>query len=276
MSGSKRGNRKLFWVAALTPAVQAYYAKTNMTGKVYLVGIGTGSAGDLTPRARDAITEAGVVIGHEASLKAIAGLTGSKRMPGGLSSPLERSRAAVDCARRGETAAIISAGDPGVYAIAATFFNYLKENSITVKVEIIPGITTATSAAALLGSPLGNDFAVISLADQAGRWPATRCRIEQAASADFVIVLYNPLGKLGPRRLEELADILGVFRQPATPVGLVRHAGGEKEAVRVACLSELSVSGIDNDTLVIIGNSSTYVYDGWMVTPRAYQPGLGY
>jgi len=260
----------------LTPAVQAYYAKTDMKGKVYLVGIGTGNPVDLTPRAKDTLLEAGVIIGHEASLKAVAGLIGDKQVVGGTLSPVERSAAAVDFARRGEVVAIISTGDPGIYAIAATFFNYLKENHISISVEIVAGITTASSAAALLGSPLGNDFAVISLADQAGRWQATRCRIEQAASADFVIVLYNPLGKIGPGRLEELTGILNLFRQPATPVGLVRGAGREKEFVKVVRLSELSLSDIDNDTLVIVGNSETYVYDGWMVTPRAYQSGLGY
>lgn len=260
----------------MTSVVRAYYAKTEMKGKVYLVGISTGNPVDLTPRARGAILEAGVVIGHEASLKSIAGITAGKRVFGGRSNPLQRSAAAVDFAGKGETVAIISTGDPGTYAIAATFFNYLKENSIKTRVEIIAGITTAASAAALLGSPLGNDFAVISLADQAGRWQETRSRIEKAASADFVIVLYNPLGKIGPGRLKELAGILSVFRQPATPVGLVSNAGGENEAARAVCLGDLSLAVVDNDTLVIIGNSQTYIYDGWMVTPRAYQPGLGY
>ncbi|MBN1369243.1 MAG: precorrin-3B C(17)-methyltransferase [Dehalococcoidaceae bacterium] len=247
-----------------------------MKGKVYLVGIGTGNPADLTPRAKDTLLAAGIIIGHEASLKSVAGLLGGKRVVGGTLSPVERSSIAVDFAEEGETVAIISSGDPGVYAIAATFFNYLKENNIAISVEIVAGITTASSAAALLGSPLGNDFAVISLADQASRWQATRCRIEQAVSGDFVIVLYNPLGKIGPGRLEELLGILNLFRQPATPVGLVRGAGCEKEYVKVVRLCELKPSDIDNDTLVIVGNSETYVYDGWMVTPRAYQPGLGY
>jgi len=260
----------------LTSAVRAYYAKTHMKGKVYLVGIGTGNPVDLTPRAREAILGAGVIIGHEASLASVAGLLEGKQVLGTISSPIQRSSAAIGFARDGETVAIVSTGDPGIYAIAATFFSYLKENHITARVEIVAGITTATSAAALLGSPLGNDFAVISLADQAGSWQATRCRIERAASAGFVIVLYNPLGKIGTSRLEELAGILSVFRQSATPVGLVRNAGSGKETVKIVCLSGLSSSDIDNDTLVIIGNSETYLYDGWMVTPRAYQPGLGY
>lgn len=260
----------------LTGILKRVYANSHMNGKVYLVGIGTGNSGDLTPRARQAIARSEVVIGHGFSLEFIRDLTSGKEVTGDKMSPLERSSAAVEYCLKGLSVTIISTGDPGIYAIATTFLCYLKENNIAIPVEIIPGVTTSSSAAASLGSPIGNDFAVISLSDQARDWPVVLKRLEQAAAADFVLVLYNPLGKLGHGRVLEACKALEAFKSPQTPVGIVSSAGGEKQAARIINLAELCETRLTEDSLIIVGNSSTFVYNGWMITPRAYQPGIGY
>lgn len=247
-----------------------------MKGKIYLVGIGTGCQDDLTPRARNAITVAKVVIGHSFSLDQILPLLDGKEVTGQDMNPLERSSTAVEKSLAGETVAIISTGDPGIYAIASTFFSYLKERGVTVPVEVIPGISTSSSAAARLGSPLGNDFAVISLADQSGCWLSTLERLKQAAASDFVLVLYNPLGKLGRERVSAACQALQPLKDPQTVVGLVRGAGSDHESAEFTTLKLLSRIKITGDSLIIIGNSTTFIYENWMVAPRAYQPGLGY
>jgi precorrin-3B C17-methyltransferase len=176
-----------------------------MKGKVYLIGIGSGNAQDITPRAVKIIKEAQVIIGHRNSLDSLKGLNPGGQMIDCPMSPLERSAAAVEAARGGSTVAIVSSGDPGIYAIGSTFFNYLQQQGLDLDVEVVPGITAASDAASLLGAPLGNDFAVVSLADQAGDWQTALQRIVAAAQADFVLVIYNPLGKIGLTRLGKYA-----------------------------------------------------------------------
>ncbi|MFA6611991.1 MAG: precorrin-3B C(17)-methyltransferase [Dehalococcoidales bacterium] len=260
----------------MTRVAPRVYAYNNMAGMVYLVGIGTGNSLDLTPRAEKAIASAEVVIGHGFSLHFARHLLKGKEITGQDMSPLERSAIAVSYCLKGMKAVIISTGDPGIYAIASTFFGYLKEHNISVPVEIVPGITTSSSAAARLGSPLGNDFAVISLADQAGSWPSTLERLKKAAALGFVMVLYNPLGKLGKERVLEASGVLESLLASQTTVGIVTGAGGEGESVQITSLGMLAQAELSRDSLIIIGNSSTYIYDTWMITPRAYQPGLGY
>lgn len=249
---------------------------TYMAGKVYLVGIGTGSIQEITPKARQAVESASVVIGHSDSLRFIAEVTSHCEIVDGDMSPLERSALAVEYAGRGQKVAVVSSGDPGIFAIASTFFSYLMDNGLQVEVEVVPGITTASSAAARLGSPLGNDFAVVSLADQAGDWLETSKRLEAAAKADFVLVLYNPVGKLGQKRLLSVYAVLQESRSSCTPVGLVSGAGTPDETTRIITLGELPEVSVSPDCLIIAGNSKTCLYNGWMVTPRAYLPGLGY
>ncbi|MDD5605079.1 MAG: precorrin-3B C(17)-methyltransferase [Dehalococcoidales bacterium] len=247
-----------------------------MAGKVYLVGIGTGNPIDLTPRAEKALVAVKVVIGNGLGLEYTRRLLPGKEVLGQKMSPLERSQAAVEYCQKGYSVAIISTGDPGIYAIASTFLNYLKDRGILIPVEIIPGVTTSSNAAASLGAPIGNDFAVMSLSDQAGHWPASIKRIVQAAALDFVLVLYNPVGKLGNERILEACKALEPLKDPQTPVGIVSSAGGDDESVQIISLKMLPLTKLSIDSLIIIGNSATFVYDTWMITPRAYQPGLGY
>ena len=247
-----------------------------MSGKIYLVGIGPGDRDSMTPKARGRLKEVAVVIGHQASLEPLADLIAGKEIIAEEMSPVERAGIAVAKAQEGQSVALVSAGDPGIYAIASTFFGYLMEKGLTVPVEVIPGITVANAAAASLGSPLGHDFAVISLADLATNWGEIKRRLQAAAEADFVAVLYNPKGKVGDRRIKEALAILRTHRHTTTPVGIAANATTKSEETKITTLGEVSARDIGTDALVIIGNSETFVFNGKMVTPRGYQKGVGY
>jgi len=228
-----------------------------MKGKVYLVGIGSGTRGGMTYAAAAVLKKVEVVIGQKACLDMLwKAVVGAKVIAADMS-PVERARTAVDIALAGRDVAIVSTGDTGVYAIASTFFSYLKDNNIELDIEVVPGVTLASAAAARLGSPLGHDFAVISLADQATGWDDIKKRLGAAAEADFVAVLYNPVGKLGKERLKEAVAI-----------------NQEKDVITT--LGEVSSCGINTDTLLIIGNSETFVHNGRLITPRGYIQGVGY
>ena len=247
-----------------------------MYGKVYLVGIGPGSRDHMTHKAVDTLGKVSVVIGHKSHLNLVKGLiTGKETIPGDMT-PIERARIAVEKTLEGKDVAVVSTGDPGIYAIASTFFGYLREKGIRVPVEIITGVPVANAAAALLGSPLGHDFAVISLADLATPWATIKRRLEAATEADFVIVLYNPKGKAGDRRVKEATKTLMIYRKPTTPVGIITNATGEGERAQIITLGEVSPYHIDTETILIIGNSETFVFQGRMITPRGYKEGVGY
>jgi precorrin-3B C17-methyltransferase len=247
-----------------------------MSASVYLVGIGPGQAGLITPEAAAAIGRASVIIGHPECMALVEALTRGKEAISDRRSPVERSQLAVEKAQAGKNVAIISSGDPGVYAIAGTFLDYLKNNNIELDVEIIPGVGLGGYAAARLGAPLGNDFASITLTDQGTPWEDICKRLEAAASADFVIAIYNPFGKLGPSRLREALQILAGFRSGQTPVGILSEAATPKEKKQITTLGKLDIGSLPSDTLLIIGNSQSYIYDGKMITPRHYRPGAGY
>ena len=247
-----------------------------MGGKIYLVGIGPGNSENITPGALDRIKNAQVIIGHKSCLNIIKTHLSGKEIVSDAMSPVERAGLAVDKALAGNDVVLISLGDPGIYAIASTFFSYIKEQNIKIETEVVPGITTASEAAALLGSPMGHDFAVISLADMAASWRATQNRLKCVAEGDFVIVIYNPVGKAGRRRINRAIDILKAYRKPSTPVGIVTMAATDGEKVQITSLRKLPDCDIDIDSILIIGNARTFVFNGRMVTPRKYKQGVGY
>lgn len=230
----------------------------------------------MTPKAVDRLRNVPVVIGHKACLSLIMKFISGKEIISGEMTPTERARLAVEKALDGKDVALVSTGDPGIYAIASTFFAYLKEKGVRLPVEVIPGVTMFNAAAAVLGSPLGHDFAVISLADLATPWSTTKRRLELAAESDFVIVLYNPKGKIGDQRLKEAIVTLMTYRKEATPVGIVTDVTGEGEKAQVITLGKVSGCDIDTEATLIIGNSETFVFNGWMITPRGYEEGVGY
>ena len=270
--------RILFHYPALTPLLPCSMLCLNkdMSAKVFLIGIGPGQAEYITPQALKAIRNVTVVIGHPDTLSQVVELTRGKEVLALKQNPLERSRLAVEKAREGRSVAILSSGDPGVYAIAATFFGYAKEHNIDVDTEVIPGLGLAGYAAARLGAPLGNDTATISLTDQGIPWASIRSRLEAAADADFVIAIYNPIGKLGTVRLQEALGIVEGRRPASTPVGVLSQAATPSEKSIITTLADLKAMSLPVDSLIIIGNSQSYIQGSKMITPRLYQPGIGY
>ncbi|MBI2166257.1 MAG: precorrin-3B C(17)-methyltransferase [Chloroflexi bacterium] len=246
-----------------------------LSGKITVVGIGPGSLEDLTPRAARAIEESQVVVGYRWYLELIGGLLEGKTVQAfGMGQEQERARAAADLAYQGYQVALVSGGDPGVYGMAGPLLEALLQRGWSresgLPVEIVPGVTAATAGAALLGAPLMQDFAVISLSDRFGPWELIARRLEAAAASDMVVVLYEPASHLRPRHIEEAQRILLQHRTGETPVGVVRDAYRPGEQVVLTSLGQMLQHSFDMRTVVIVGNSSTKAQGGVMVTPRQY------
>jgi precorrin-3B C17-methyltransferase len=240
-----------------------------------IVGIGPGSFKMLTPQAKEAIDNADIIIGYRTYVNLITDLIKDKPVVStGMKQEIDRCREAIDLCCKGKNVALISSGDPGIYGMAGLVFELLKgeEKNIfdTIDVAVIPGITALNSCASVLGAPLMHDFASISLSDLLTPLKVIVKRIEAAASADFVIVLYNPKSKKRTRHLGEAVDIILRYRSPHTPVGIVKNAGREGESAYMTTLKDIHIYDIDMLTTVIIGNSETFIWRNWMVTPRGY------
>jgi precorrin-3B C17-methyltransferase len=187
-----------------------------------------------------------------------------------LGEEVERGRLALDLAESGRTVALISSGDAGIYGMGGVACELAAERSRSVAIAIVPGVTAATSAASLLGAPLAHDWASISLSDLLTPWDVIVKRVEAAASADFVLALYNPKSRSRDWQIGAIADLLLRDREPATPVGLVENAYRPGERVEIVRLDALAHANVTMFTTVIVGSSRTFVKDGRMVTPRIY------
>ncbi len=242
-----------------------------MSGRLSIVGIGPGDVSHMTERARKAIHASDVIVSYEGYLGPLEDLiTGKEVLSSGMMEEVRRAGTAIEKSLDGLDVAVISSGDPGVYAMACIVLEVLKKRGVTADVEIIPGVTSAVACAALLGAPLGHDFAVISLSDLLTPWEVIEKRIVCAAQADFVIVLYNPKSKKRKWQLKHVVSAILKHRSPATPVGIVRNASKENETARITTLEDIPYDEVDMMSTVIIGNSKTTVYERWMITPRGY------
>ncbi|GAB6936059.1 MAG: precorrin-3B C(17)-methyltransferase [Bacillota bacterium] len=245
-------------------------------GKLLIVGFGPGSRAHMTERARQAIEESEVVIGYNTYVDLVRDmLADQKIIRTGMTEEVSRARAAVREAKAGKTVAVISSGDAGVYGMAGLIFEVLVAEGWrpgeNPDVEVIPGISAAQSCASLLGAPLMHDFVCISLSDHLTPWSLIARRVELAAQGDFVIVLYNPKSGRRTRQIVETQRILLRYRRPDTPVGLVKSAYRQRQRVAITTLENLLDEDIGMLTTVIIGNSTTFVHAGLMITPRGYQ-----
>jgi len=232
-----------------------------------VVGLGPGKRDLLTPRALKAIQEADLIIAYKTYLPFFEDLIIEQEViSSGMRKEMERAQAAVDEASKGKNVVVVSSGDPGVYGMAGLVLQTAGE----IPVEIVPGVTAATTAAALLGAPLMHDFAVISLSDLLTPWAAIQLRLEAAAQADFIVVLYNPRSKGRPNQMETARQILLRHKEELTPVGIVRAAERGQETVLITTLRDMPMEVIDMQTTVIVGNSQTIADNGRMITPRGY------
>ena len=203
--------------------------------------------------------------------QSIADLTDGKELiASGMTHEVERCRQALARAAAGDVVALISSGDAGIYGMAGLALELAEAESLHVPIEIIPGVTAASAAAAALGAPLMLDFAVISLSDLLISWEVIRRRLEAVAAADLVVALYNPRSKKRVRHLEEAVEIFRAARSGQTPVGIVTAAGQDDQSLVVTDLDHLLEQQVDMRTVVIVGNSSTRRIDQWLVTARGY------
>ncbi|UUZ80932.1 precorrin-3B C(17)-methyltransferase [Paenibacillus sp. P26] len=247
-----------------------------MSGRLSVIGFGPGGFEHMTQRAKDAIRESDVVIGYNTYVDLIRGLLGEQQIVRtGMTEEVSRAQEAVRQAEAGHKVAVISSGDAGVYGMAGLVYEVLIEKGWRrgegVEVEVIPGISAINSTASLLGAPVMHDACTISLSDHLTPWEIIEKRIEAAGAADFVVALYNPRSGRRTRQIVETQRILLKYRSPETPVGIVKSAYREREQVVLTTLAQMLEHDIGMLTTVVIGNSSTMVYDGLMITPRGYQ-----
>ena len=240
--------------------------------RLYIVGTGPGSVEHITPYAQKAIRNSDVIVGYGTYLELIKELIKDKEIIStGMTQEIDRCKKAVELAMSGRTVSVISGGDPGIYAMAGLVFEILKNKQSSVFVEVIPGISALNACAAKLGAPLMHDFASISLSDRLTPWELIDKRLNAAAKADFVIILYNPKSKGRTEHIDGARKIILKCRKPETPVGIVKGAMRENERVIITDLKNMLLHDIDMQTTVIIGNSQTFVWDNRMITPRGYE-----
>lgn len=247
------------------------------TGKLYLVGLGPGGLDHLTPAAEAALHQADSVVGYRPYVEQVRPLVKGKQLVAmELGQELERAAKAVDLALGGQCVALVSSGDAGIYGMAGPLFRVLADrgwDGQTPPVEVIPGVSAMQAAAALLGAPLMQDFCAISLSDLLTPWDTILLRLEAASRGDFVVALYNPRSRERDWQLLEARRIFLEHRSGQTPVGVVHDAYRAAQRVTITDLQELDqhVDQIDMVTTVVVGNSTTYVEQGFMVTPRGYE-----
>lgn len=245
---------------------------------LYIVGTGPGAISHLTEAALQAISEAHVIIGYDNYVDLVRPLLDGKRVVStGMMQEVQRCREAIRMARSGESVALVSGGDSGIYGMAGLVLELIeldrKENPDAphLDVRIIPGISAVQAAAAQLGAPLMHDFAVISLSDLLTPWDLIKTRLEAAARADFVVAIYNPRSKSRRTQIEEAQSIFLANRPADTPAGIVRNACREGQTVIVTTLGQLLEHEIDMTSIVLIGNASSFIdSEGRIVTPRGY------
>ena len=239
--------------------------------RIDVVGFGPGGYEYMTVQAIEAMKAADLIVGYTTYIDLIRGIFPDKNF---LNTPMtrevERCKIALEEARKGQQVALVSSGDSGIYGMAGIMLQVVQASGEDIPVRIIPGVTAASAGASMLGAPLMNDFAVISLSDLMVPLEQIMLRVQCAAEGDFVICLFNPKFRKRKFYLEKASVIVLNFRKPETPVGIVRRAGRENSSCELTTLKELKNAEVDMFTMVIIGNSTTYVRDGKMITPRGY------
>jgi precorrin-3B C17-methyltransferase len=246
------------------------------------VSLGPGFDAYIIPRAKAALDAAQVVVGYQTYIELIRPLlTNQEVVASGMKAEVKRCLAAIDRAQAGARVALVSSGDAGIYGMAGLVLEICAAQGLKVgppevaegvdfHLEVIPGVPALGAAAALLGAPLMHDFAAISLSDLLTPWETIEKRLIMAARGDFVIVLYNPQSKKRHWQLGAVRDLLLTFKDPATPVGLVSRAMRPGQQSTITTLNDLLEFPVDMQTLIIVGNSQTFTYGPYMITPRGY------
>jgi len=225
----------------------------------------------MTPAAAAALHDAEVIVGYKTYLDLVADfLTNKEVIASEMMKEVERCRKSLQMAESGKSVALVSGGDPGIYAMAGLVYQLAEEMNCSCTIEVIPGIAAVNGCAAVLGAPLMHDFAAVSLSDLLTPWPLIEKRLAAAAMADFVTAIYNPRSKKRTQQIVTAREIFLEHRLPSTPVGIVTAATREHEKAVVTTLENMLEEEITMQSTVIIGNTNTYVWKGKMITPRGY------
>ena len=251
--------------------------------KIIVAGIGPGSREDITPAVMEAVREADVVVGYKYYFQFVEPYLkpGCECVDTGMKKERERAEQAFQLAEQDKTVVVISSGDAGIYGMAPLIYEMKREQQADVEIVTLPGISAFQKAASLLGAPIGHDMCIISLSDLMTPWEVIERRIKAAAEGDFVTAVYNPKSHGRYWQLYRLQELFLTCRSAETPVGYVRQAGREEQTVNVTTLGKLDPEDVDMFTVIIIGNSQSYVClpptpspngEGrkMIVTPRGY------
>ncbi len=251
---------------------------TSDKGKLYVVGIGPGHHDHMTYRAKQVIEESEVIVGYDTYVSLVEDLISGKevyRYP--MTQEVDRANQAIQFAENGRIVSLVSSGDPGIYGMIGLIYEILADKKWSrgagIYVECVPGVSSLNSCSALVGSPLMTDFAVVSMSDLLVPWEMIVKRVEAAALGDYVTVIYNPASKKRVHQLQDTRDIFLKYRNPETPVAIVKGAYRESQAVVLTTLRDILNHSdmLGMITTVIVGNSSTYNYEGMMINPRGYR-----
>ena len=250
---------------------------TAVTGSLTVVGLGPGDPAHRTHAAEAAVRQAQVVVGYRAYLAACTDLIGAHQQvrSGAMGAEQERATDAVRAAAEGARVALVSSGDAGIYGMAALALSTAAElpTGRRPAVRVVPGVTAATAAGALLGAPLARDFACLTLSDLLAPWEVIEARLRAVAAADLVLALYNPRSVRRPWQLSHTRDVLLEYRPGATPVGIVTDAGRDGERVDLSTLASMDPATAGMHSMVIVGGSSTCRLGDWLVTARSLVAG---
>ena len=255
--------------------------KISSNGYLKVVGIGPGGREWMSEKAIDEIKNAQIVCGYKTYIDLLGSLIAPSQqtVQTGMTREMERVEAAIRLALSGKRVVLVCSGDPGIYGLSGLVFEVLKRDGISKKelhVEIIPGMPALSACAGILGAPLIHDFSVISLSDLLTPWELIEKRLEGAAMADFVIVLYNPRSKKRKKHLPRALEIVSGFRSGDTPVGIVKRAMRAGQRKIVSTLEKILkdqglMDEVDMQSLVIVGNSKSFTWEDKIITPRGYE-----
>ena len=241
-------------------------------GKIIIAGIGPGSKEDITPAVLEAVRGADVVVGYKYYFQFIESFvkSGCECIDTGMKKERERAEMAFALAEQGKTVVVISSGDAGIYGMAPLIWEMKCERGSDMEIVALPGISAFQKAASLLGAPIGHDMCIISLSDLMTPWEVIERRIKAAAVGDFVTAVYNPKSHGRYWQLYRLQELFLKERSTETPVGYVRQAGREDQEVKLTTLAAFDPEDVDMFTVILIGNSQSYISDGKFITPRGY------
>ncbi len=241
-------------------------------GKIIVAGIGPGSQEDITPAVLDAVREADAIVGYKYYFQFIEPFVkeGCECIDTGMKKERERALQAFELAEQDKNVVVISSGDAGLYGMAPLIYEMKQERHSDIEIYTLPGISAFQKAASLLGAPIGHDVCLISLSDLMTPWEVIERRIKAAAMGDFVTAIYNPKSHGRYWQLYRLQELFLKERSKETPVGYVRQAGREEQEIKVTTLGAFDPEDVDMFTVILIGNSQSYVADGKMITPRGY------